>query len=96
MYTALYNDNEEEIGSLALNSVVKLPNSNDAYICIDMKTHLIEGLDASYNKTGNLYNKYIESGDFFLVPLEGGTLKVTGSSITSPKWSQVKFHYLYY
>ena len=41
----------------------------DHYIMIDSKTHLIEGLDENFEKTGNLYNKYIDTGDFFDAPV---------------------------
>ena len=41
----------------------------DTYIMLDSKTHLIEGLDENFNKTGHLYNKYIDTGDFFDAPL---------------------------
>ena len=41
----------------------------DKYLLIDMRTHLIEGLNNKKEKTGNLYNKFIASGDFFNVPV---------------------------
>ena len=43
--------------------------SNDAYILINSKTHLVEGLDENFNKTGYLYNKFITTGDFFGGPV---------------------------
>lgn len=54
------------IGLLTLSNIVAV--SGDEYIKIDSYTNLIEGLDASLNKTKNLYNKYISVGDFFKVP----------------------------
>ena len=41
----------------------------DSYLVIDSKTHLVEGLNADFKKTGHLYNKYIKSGDFFDAPV---------------------------
>ena len=40
----------------------------DEYILIDSSTHLIEGLDVNFKKTGHLYNTYISGGDFFKIP----------------------------
>lgn len=62
--------------------------SSDAKIRINSSTHLIEGLNSNNVPTGNLYNKYISSGDFFKVPLGNSTL--TGPSMT------VEYDYLYY
>lgn len=62
--------------------------SGDAKIRINSSTHLIEGLNSNNVPTGNLYNKYISSGDFFKVPLGDSTL--TGPSMT------VEYDYLYY
>lgn len=65
-------------------------NDSDNYICINTKTHLIEGLDSNYNKTGNLYNSFITSGDFSLLPVGQNTI------ISSVPWNTIKFNYLYY
>ena len=54
------------LGQLHLTSIAMA--SGDQYIMINTQTQLIEGLNASKQKTGNLYNKYIESGDFFWPP----------------------------
>lgn len=62
--------------------------SGDAKIRINSSTHLIEGLNSNNVPTGNLYNKYISSGDFFKVPLGNSTL--IGPSMT------VEYDYLYY
>jgi hypothetical protein len=50
----------------------------DAYILVDSRTHLIEGLDNTFNKTGNLYNKYIDTGYFFDAPV-GRTKIISGT-----------------
>lgn len=93
-----YLINQETSIELKLNNEVKLKieglllksNSEDKYICIDTRTHLIEGLDVNYNKTGNLYNQYIDSGDFFNFPIGLSTIK------SDIEWNKIKFNYLYY
>lgn len=65
-------------------------NDTDKYICIDGKTHLIEGLDTNYKKTGKLYNRYITSGDFFLLPVGKNTFTTTVAC------KQIEYNYLYY
>lgn len=82
-------DEEGKINTLVMNGISK-QNNSDAYICINMKTHLVEGIDNNFNKTGYLYNKFITSGDFFNVPIG---LNVLNSSIA---WHKVTFNYLYY
>ena len=59
--------NGNNIGLLTLSDVAAV--SGDQYIQISSYTNLIEGLDASFNKTNTLYNKYISSGDFFKAPV---------------------------
>ena len=71
-------------------SNVKRKKTSDNYICIDSRTHLVEGLDSYYEKTGTLYNEYISYGDFFLLP----TRQIQLSS--NVNWNKVKFNYLYY
>jgi phage-related protein len=65
-------------------------SGKDTYICIDMRTHLIEGLDTNYKKTGMLYNRFITSGDFFLLPVGKNTLT------TSKSCDKIEYNYLYY
>ena len=64
--------------------------SRDSYICIDNKTHLIEGLDDNYKKTGNLYNRFITSGDFFSLPVGRSTFN------TNKSCDKIEYNYLYY
>lgn len=65
-------------------------NDNDKYICIDSRTHLIEGLDNDFKKTGKLYNQYIIAGDFFTLPI--GKNEFT----TNVACKKIQFNYLYY
>lgn len=59
--------NGVELNELRVKNIVLA--SGDNYVLIDSYTHLIEGLDASFHKTGNLYNQYITKGDFFTLPV---------------------------
>ena len=60
------------LGQLNLIGVTRV--AGDRYMMIDTQTQLIEGLDAFKNKTGNLYNKYIDTGDFFWPPVGSSVL----------------------
>ena len=55
-----------------------------------MRTHLIEGLNNSFEKNGTLYNKFIASGDFFDLPVDKNILT------SNIPWHSIKFNYLYY
>ena len=50
--------NKEVTGILNIEGIEKI-SDNDAYLCIDMRTHLIEGLNNDLKKNGTLYNKFI-------------------------------------
>lgn len=82
-------DGTTQINELNFSSISSLSES-DKYICIDTKTHLIEGLDENFVKTGNLYNKFITTGDFFSLPI--GAYYV-GSNVAFEK---IEFSSLYY
>lgn len=56
------------LGIMGFEEISK-QGENDKYILIDSYTHLIEGLDENFNKTGHLYNKFNTSGTFFGAPL---------------------------
>jgi hypothetical protein len=70
--------------------IKKQLNNNDMYICIDGRTHLIEGLDSEYQKTNTLYNRYIISGDFFSLPVGKNTFT------TDQTCNKITYNYLYY
>ena len=78
----------ETIHSLTLSGLSYA--AGDQYIAIDSYTHLIEGLDAHLQKTGNLYNKFITAGDFFDVPLGRYNLN------TNVKFYRCEYTQLYY
>ena len=81
--------NGEVTGKMVVSGISKL-NSNDVYLCVDMRTHLIEGLDSNFNKTGTLYNRFITQGDFFLLPVDKNVLT------SNVEWDSIRFNYLYY
>jgi hypothetical protein len=85
--TNLELNNDSEVLNIENISKIK---ADDVYICIDNRTHLIEGLDSNFNKTGTLYNRFITSGDFFLLPTNRNILTA------NVDWNLIKFNYLYY
>lgn len=70
----LENESHNRIGELSFKNVLQ-NSENDVYMCIDTRTQLIEGLDEHMKKTGILYNKYINGGDFFFPPVGRSYLK---------------------
>lgn len=65
-------------------------SDNDVFILINSKTHLIEGLDENKQKTGHLYNKFTDVGDFFEAPL--GRTKF----ISDTTFDMIEYTPLYY
>ena len=59
--------NGADIGQLKLTGVTR--EAGDTYMVINTRTQLIEGYNAAMEKTGTLYNRYIDSGDFFWPPM---------------------------
>ena len=51
--------------------------SSDKKIKINTKTNLIEGVDENNKITGSVYNKYIEKGNFFKIPVGESELHTT-------------------
>ena len=81
--------NNLNVGSLVLSNIAKR-DQRDVYICIDMRTNLIEGLDSSFNKTSNLYNYCITSGDFFKLPVGRSVLNANTT------WEKISYNTIYY
>lgn len=59
-------ENTQDSKTLNLNAIT--PKEGDSYICFNSKTNIIEGLNAQGARTGNIYNSYIASGSWFLIP----------------------------
>lgn len=92
----LTNNKGNQVGKLCLKKILR--QDGDAAILIDNTTHLIEGVDNNFNKTGHLYNSFIDSGDFFNVPVGQHTLDWTyqSSGTTVHKQITVECTPLYY
>lgn len=80
------------ISSILVLTGVQRANASDpnTQIMINMKTHLIEGLNSSNVKTGTLYNKNITSGDFFKLQVGNNVLT------SSPNYQKITCNFLYY
>lgn len=86
---ALSRDNTT-LAVMSFSSINTRKNVNDALLCIDSKTNLIQGCTNSFEPTGSLYNEFLIAGDFFKIPL--GETSLT-SNISC---SGVAYNYLYY
>ena len=76
---------------LKLNQI-SLKNDDDS-ISINSANNLIEGLKEG-KRTGNLYNEYKFSGQFFKIPLGESKLNIVGVGSTNS--IDLKYDYLYY
>ena len=83
------------MGAEILNFNTFSLKEGDIYYCINSKTNLIEGCDAEYTPTGNLYNEFIKSGNFFKIPVSNlettDTIAADGANIV-----KIEYDYLYY
>lgn len=80
--------NSVDIGQLNLKNIQSAPGDN--YILINTQTQLIEGLNEQKKKTGNLYNKYIDSGDFFWPPV-GRTYLLSSQPFESAQYTPMYY-----
>lgn len=69
---SLTNDSSR---ALQCSSIKK--QGEDAWIQIDSKLNLIEGLDSAGKKTGNVYNRYMVAGNFFKIPKSTDPIQLT-------------------
>lgn len=58
-------------GSQQLNFARMIQKGADSGIQFNTKLNLVEGIDGAGKKTGNIYNEYITSGEFFKIPKIG-------------------------
>lgn len=106
LHTILFENEQNEHLKLCFSDFARESDEDD-FIGINSKTQLIEGYKGilgveGFHRTGTLYNKYIDSGDFFQIPLGESRF----CSYSSPdhsiagnpdvKCAQVNYHYLYY
>lgn len=80
--------NSADIAQLNLKGVERA--TGDTYMLINTQTQLIEGLNAQKEKTGNLYNKYIDSGDFFWPPV-GRTYLLSSQPFESAQYTPMYY-----
>lgn len=64
VHLELRDESNKSIGEMNLVDI-KQESEDDKYLLIDSQTQLLEGLNQNKQKTGHLYNKYLDSGDFF-------------------------------
>ena len=86
---AIQLENNED--QLFLLEITK-EKETDKKIKINTKTNLIEGVDENNKITGSIYNKYIEKGNFFKIPL-GEQILHTTSGIAN---EEIEYSFLYY
>lgn len=79
--TLTERNSNNQLGVLTLEGIS--PIGDDKYLMINTQTQLIEGLDENKQKTGNLYNRFIKSGDFFYPPLGTSVIKSTEQFISA-------------
>lgn len=66
------NNSFTTYGKIFFNNGISI---TDTYLALNSKTNLLEGCSAfntsagTYTSTGNIYNNYITSGDFFKIPV---------------------------
>lgn len=79
------------INQLFLSEITK-EKETDKKIKINTKNNLIEGVNEQNKITGSVYNKYIEKGSFFQIPLGESTLH-TSKGIAE---EEIEYSFLYY
>ena len=66
---------------------------NDTEVRLNTDNNLLEGYENGA-RSGNLYNEFKVSGNFFKIPIGDSTLKIIGCS--SNNNITIKYNYLYY
>ena len=87
-----------EPSSLDLSSFTV--QGSDTYVRFNSATQLIEGLikptDGEFKLTGNLYNRYITSGDWFKIPVGESVIKIITEKKSITDMPTIDYDYLYY
>ena len=99
-------DTEDTTKKIILNETSSLSflpfivQGNDDYIRFNSATQLIEGLKKSSSGgiklTGNLYNRYITSGDWFKIPVGESVIKIITGKKSITDMPTIDYDYLYY
>lgn len=70
---------------------------NDVYLKIDSETELLEGCDKNKEPTGNLYNEYITTGEFFKIPIiDDNNTSNTQFVTDGANCVELDYNYLYF
>lgn len=70
---------------------------NDVYLKIDSETELLEGCDENKEPTGNLYNEYITTGEFFKIPtIDDNNTSNTHFVTDGANCVELDYNYLYF
>ena len=85
----LFDLKNNSLGQLNFSGITQ--QDEDSYILINSKTHLVEGLDENFEKTGNLYNKFITTGDFFSAPVGRTQFQSTGAQFTKLEYTPLYY-----
>ena len=70
--------NGQTVGQLSVQGL-ELQSQSDYWIYVNSKAQLIEGYTYGGQRTGNVYNQFINAGDFFTVPVGQSTVTCTGT-----------------
>lgn len=93
------NDGTNDLESyiLLLKGTSITAKNGDTHICFNSKMNIIYGCNSSGVRTGNLYNEYIQSGNWFKIPKNQANktwnLVLIDYTSTTPI---LKYDYLYY
>ena len=94
------SDGNNDLASYTLLINAPTAKTGDSYLCFNSKLNLIEGLNSSKQKTGTIYNEYINSGSWFKIPLNRTNTDWYFQPIFSSTYSGTNFtleyDYLYF
>lgn len=82
----------DNVGDQLFFKEITKENENDKFIKINTKTNLVEGVNQNKKITGSVYNKYIEKGNFFKIPV-GEQVLHTSAGIAN---EEIEYKFLYY
>ena len=94
------SDGNNDLASYTLLINAPTAKTGDSYLCFNSKLNLIEGLNSSKQKTGTIYNEYINSGSWFKIPLNKTNTNWYFQPVFSSTYSGTNFtleyDYLYF
>lgn len=94
------SDGNNDLASYTLLINAPTAKTGDSYLCFNSKLNLIEGLNSSKQKTGTIYNEYINSGSWFKIPLNRTNTDWYFQPVFSSTYSETNFtleyDYLYF